>query len=387
MSKFFNFKSLAKYWMVLFACLLFNQVKTQAQVYHADPALVGFDITDLSDVAVDANLLNLNSVYKLKLQLTNFGPDEIPVNTTELIIGLGLYLEVDPAFDLSTAPLSNYFTWTKTIDPSGQVTITGNLHTPLPKLIGFAYEAVFNIKPLSLTPSGNAPAITGNWTVNNLNPPPFLSDENGTNNSASLDYRVVPGSPLPVTLISFNAFNKNCNISADWKVENEMNFDRYELQISKDGINFHTISTIKAQNKSAYTTTVSINDLDPQLRVNNVVVRLKMVDIDGSFKFSKVVSLPGKCNGNSQQEFYVFPNPVTAQDYITIASKGKEFEGKYQLVLIDISGKVYAVKQVNLNSVSTLRFEVNNRLAAGKYFIKIRKVDGSEIGVVQFEKL
>ena len=370
--------------MVIFACLLINQVK--AQVYHADPGLVGFDITDLSDVSVDANLLNLNSVYKLKLQLTNTGPDEIPVQTTELIIGLGLYLEVDPGFDLSTAPLSNYFTWTKTIDVNGQVTITGNLHTPLPQSYS-AYEAVFNIKPLSLTPSGFPPAITGNWTIINNNPTQFLSDNNGFNNSVSLDYRVVPGSPLPVTLISFNAFNKNCNINADWKVENEMNFDRYELQISKDGINFHTISTIKAQNKSAYTTTVSINDLDPQLRVNNVFVRLKMVDIDGSFKFSKVVSLPGKCNGNSQQEFYVFPNPVTAQDYITIASKGKEFEGKYQLVLIDISGKVYAVKQVNLNSVSTLRFEVNNRLAAGKYFIKIRKVDGSEIGVVQFEKL
>lgn len=384
MNKFFQFKSLTRYLLVIFACLCIKQAK--AQVVNADPALVGFDITNQLDLPVTASLLNMGLTYKLHLQLTNTGPQAIPIQTTELIIGLGLYLDVAPGFNLATAPLNNYFNWTRAVDLGGQVTIIGNLHTPLPQSF-FAYEAVFDIKPLNTTPSGNAPSITGNWSISNNNPPLFLNDGNSNNNTASIDYRVVAGAPLPVTLLDFNAVRKDCNINANWKVENEKNFDRYELQVSKDGTNFETISTAKANSNADYNTAVSINSLAPQLRSNSLMVRLKMIDIDGHFKYSKVVTVSGNCNGKSLQEIYAYPNPVKEQNFITIASKGDAFDGKYKLVLTDVAGKTYSVKQVELSNVSSLRYDVSNKLAAGKYFINVQKADGSASGVVQFEKL
>ena len=154
-------------------------------VVVADPGVISFDVTSLADVPVNANSLAQNSIYKLKLTIFNGSQaNDIPNGTAYIRIGLGSRLVVDPAFVLAAAPYNNYFTWTSQLN-SGQVEISGTLHTALPA--DFIGELSFNVKA-NITGTSS---VSGNFLVSNNNPLFTLSDSNPGNNFTSLSYTVV----------------------------------------------------------------------------------------------------------------------------------------------------------------------------------------------------
>jgi hypothetical protein len=179
---------------------------------------------------------------------------------------------------------------------------------------------------------------------------------------------------------------KDCIIMADWWVENEINFDHYELQVSNDGVNFTTINSVPAKNNSSYNSAIAISSLAARLQGDKLYVRLKLVDRDASFKYGNIVPVNGKCSGSSEFVIYGYPNPVT-DDNISIASKEAVFNGKYNISLIDMNGRIYAMKEMELKNVQSFRFNFETMLTKGKYMIRIQQKNGSQSGVVQFEKL
>lgn len=345
----------------------------------ADPAFSAFDITELDDTPADANNLLNGSFYLLKLGFLNLHPNDIPPGTAYIRIGLGLNMILDPAFNLSTAPYSEYITWSYDVSQS-QPLIIGVIHTALP---GFFFgDAVFRVKANSLGTS----IVSGQFLV--VNPPgnPYiLSDANPNNNSASIDYTVITGT-TPVTLTKFNAVKKDCIIRTDWSVENELNFDHYELQVSKDGTNYSTINSVAAQNKSNYSSLFDINSLSDQLQGNNLYLRLKMVDKDASFKYSKIIQVSGKCILPPAFVIYGYPNPVIDRNFITIGNKEGLFNGRYNVTLMDMNGRMYGSREIELKNVQSFRFDFRTMLANGKYIIRLQDKNGTQSGVVQFEK-
>jgi hypothetical protein len=367
--------------------LFFLMVSTKAFsqppiIVHADPALGAFDITDLGNVPTDANLLVNGGTYLLKLTFQNLSfVNGIPPGTAYLRIGLGLNMILDPTFVIANAPYNQYFTWSYDVSQS-QPQIIGILHTELPAF--FDGTAEFRVKANAVGTS----TVSGNFLV--ANPPgnPYrLIDDNPSNNSASIDYTVIVGSPTPVTLKKFNVMKKDCDIMTNWQVENEINFDHYELQVSNDGVNFATINNIPAANKSIYNSAIAISNLAASLQGNKLYVRLKMVDRDASFKYSDIVPVSGNCSGSSEFVIYGYPNPVSG-DNITIAGKGTTvFNGRYSISLMDMKGRIYAVKEMELNNVQSFRFNFETMLTNGMYMIRIQQKNGSQNGVIQFEKL
>jgi len=378
-------KSLTMFFFLLIA----GRSSTNAQIIvHADPALSSFDITDLNDVPVDANNLVEGSFYLLKLGFQNLNfVNAIPPNTAYLRIGLGLNMVIDPTFNLASAPYNEYFTWTYDNSQS-QPLIVGTLHDFLPA--GFDGVAVFRVKAMIPPPPPTQISSTVSANFLNANPPgnPYrLIDDNSGNNSASIDYTVVVGTPTPVTLTRFKALKKDCIIRTDWSVENEINFDHYELQVSKDGINFVSVANVTAQNKTNYSSSFDINYLAAQLKGNTLYLRLKMVDKDASFKYSDIIPVNGKCNTLPPFVIYGYPNPVIDANHITIANKEGLFNGKYNVTIMDMSGRVYSTKDVDLHNVQSFRFDFGTMLSNGKYLIRLQQSNGSQSGIVQFEKL
>jgi hypothetical protein len=105
---------------------------------------------------------------------------------------------------------------------------------------------------------------------------------------------------LPIELVSFNGYIKNNNHILDWRTKAEKNFSHFELQHSINGIDFETMSPIKAKGQgSAY----SFTHQNPTAATH--YYRLKMVDNDGAFKFSQVISL----NKNETKSLTIYPNP------------------------------------------------------------------------------
>jgi len=105
---------------------------------------------------------------------------------------------------------------------------------------------------------------------------------------------------LPVQLISFTAKNIDNKTSAlNWQVAQEINLKKYQIERSADGLNFASIGSVAA----TALTTYSYNDAAPLTGKN--YYRLKITDINGSFKYSETRVVEIKSN----VKLTINPNP------------------------------------------------------------------------------
>ena len=162
----------------------------------ADPAVGQMNFTTTANAPQNANALSFAPAYKLNIPFFNLNQlNEVPNGTIEVIVSLGSKLNIDPAFTLATAPLSNYFTWTSAI-VADSVVITGTQTAAIPA--DFASTLVFNVKgKLSCT-------STISSRIKIVNTLATLNDEDLRNNASTLRYT------LPVT-IATTQVNVTCN--------------------------------------------------------------------------------------------------------------------------------------------------------------------------------
>ncbi len=193
--------SATPYTLVQFNSACTSAVAT-AVVSINDPAVGGMDITNAGDVSQNSNTLAFGQVYKLKLPVYNLSQlNGIPDGTTTVTIDLGSRMILDPAFDLSTAPLSAYFDWSVATVGGNQV-ITGTQTAIIPA--DFADVAVFNVRG-SLTCTSMISAGISSTTV----------DEDLNNNNATLQYTFpATVSAVPTNVTCNGASNGGITVTA-----------------------------------------------------------------------------------------------------------------------------------------------------------------------------
>ena len=125
----------------------------------------------------------------------------------------------------------------------------------------------------------------------------------------------VTASLLPVTFTSFAATLTNSTALIAWTTQQEYNSDEFIVEKSNDGINWNTLTVVAAANTSNSPKNYSAADAQVQ-GVN--YYRLKEVDLDGSYIFSKVVKITAA--EKSSFAVKIFPNPVTSTATITANS-------------------------------------------------------------------
>jgi hypothetical protein len=108
------------------------------------------------------------------------------------------------------------------------------------------------------------------------------------------------GAPLPVILTSFNAANEGMSTKLIWNATEENGVANYVIEKSTDGRTFTAIGSVNATSQKSYTF------IDASAAGDNSYYRLKMVDIDGAYKYSYIVSIKSKLNTNIS----LSPNPV-----------------------------------------------------------------------------
>lgn len=161
--------------------------------------------------------------------------------------------------------------------------------------------------------------------------------------------------PLPIILVSFDAVKGKDNRTAQliWKVDKEVNFDRFEVERGVDGNSFSLVGSVLAMAIHNY----ELFDSSPQKGWN--FYRLKSVDKDGSFTYSMVRKLLFE---NPSEERTISPNPVSSQ--LTIHSTGEDKIGTTGKVL-DAAGKLILLFTLQPNATSIDA----SGWAAGVYFI------------------
>lgn len=178
-----------------------------------------------------------------------------------------------------------------------------------------------------------------------------------------------PFSPLPITLINFNATQKNNAILIKWSTSSEINNDFFTIENSKDGENFKTIKTIKGAGFSNEVLNYTFLHENPHLGIN--YYRLKQTDYDGAFTYSDIIAVNFK---HTDSKLNIFPNPILNQQ-VTLSGLLKD--DVYNISVCDISGRIIkSVKAENTNAI-TVSFE--QVLSNGYYFVLVQSTTNIDI--------
>ncbi|HRI25693.1 MAG TPA: endonuclease [Ferruginibacter sp.] len=163
---------------------------------------------------------------------------------------------------------------------------------------------------------------------------------------------------LPVTIIDFTAQKNSGSVFLKWYATYETRFKEYEVERSTDGSNFYKIGSVEGRNLANY----SFND-DQLPESGFIYYRLKMVDIDSRYTYSKIAAVRSSGNFSSA---LVYPNP--AREKLTIKLPHSLVE-KGSMTITDLSGRIILQQPVPPGQVM---IELNlGQLSAGRYFIKI----------------
>jgi uncharacterized delta-60 repeat protein len=112
--------------------------------------------------------------------------------------------------------------------------------------------------------------------------------------------------PLPLNLLDFEGEAKDAGAVLKWRTENEINTSHFEIEYSSNGQSFSKVGSVTARPN---TTHIQLYDFIYPLAQNGIYYfRLKMVDIDGHFTYSKVVRISNKHPESYQ--FTLSPNPA-----------------------------------------------------------------------------
>ncbi len=154
---------------------------------------------------------------------------------------------------------------------------------------------------------------------------------------------------LPVTLVSFSGQKNNENQNVlKWTTAGESDFERFEVQRSEDAVSFEKIGDVygKAANMSAGPQSVPalaeyvFTDWSPGY-FN--YYRLKMIDLDGSYAYSRILAIE-----NAGEQAFVgsfYPNPSSGKVRVDVSAPES---GRWTLTVFDISGKSIAKRSYDL---------------------------------------
>ena len=174
--------------------------------------------------------------------------------------------------------------------------------------------------------------------------------------------------PLPVEFLSFNAKPVQNHVLLDWSTATEVNSDFYEVERSRDGVNFKPIGKVTAAGFSTTVKSYSFKDNAPLNGVN--YYRLKQVDRNGTFEYTNILSVVFNLG-----VMVVYPNPVADRNINVNIPDGDE--STLRATLYDITGKsVMSAIPVNLfNNKGTIQLDAN--IPAGTYLLKMSDATGN----------
>ena len=182
-------------------------------------------------------------------------------------------------------------------------------------------------------------------------------------NSASQSVTITVDCSLPVIINAISATSSKSDAIVAWSTATELNVSRFVIERSIDGSSFSDIGTVNAVGIGA--NNYQFTDNAPVNGVN--YYRLKSIDNNGSFTYSKVVSVSLLTNN----QLSVFPNPTT--DKITV--NGNHIAS---VQVVDNMGRITIAQ--TYKDVTNPVLSVSG-LPVGVYHLRVQTTDGKISGI------
>ena len=162
-------------------------------------------------------------------------------------------------------------------------------------------------------------------------------------------------STLPLDFVNFSlALEKNTvspSVALNWITANEINTKDFLIERGTDGNNFITVGTISSKN-TAGLNYYSFNDNSPSYGTN--YYRLKQIDNDGKFSFSKILSI----NIDSKFDLVTYPNPSSKDLHVLYPAKAFNYT---VITISDMTGKVIRkIDNYDISDSSNVLCDIEN---------------------------
>ncbi|TDE11325.1 T9SS type A sorting domain-containing protein [Dyadobacter psychrotolerans] len=179
---------------------------------------------------------------------------------------------------------------------------------------------------------------------------------------ASADFTLEILASLPVKLTSFTVKKEGTAASLSWATTAETNSESFDVERSGNGKEWKKIANVLSKGESIVTERYSLTDTSPFDGEN--LYRLKMIDQDGTFAYSRVETVNFSLEG-----LKLYPNPVVNSENLNIG--------------VSDWSKVKSVKILNsfgvnvFESAGSLDAGVKtNQLGSGLYVVQVIQKDG-----------
>lgn len=203
-----------------------------------------------------------------------------------------------------------------------------------------------------------------------------LFQTNGGNTDGFTGTLNCVGVPFPVELVRFEAsINRQQHAHINWVTASERDNDYFLLEKSQDGQNFHSITRIYTKGNENFSQAYQFTD--EQVEVGYNYYRLKQVDLNGEFTYSKIIQVFAK--STIAPIIYNIANTLYIKTQSASSSKAVvhiwTFDGKllWEQVYENEKGEnLWLIENLNINSHQPIIVKIDdgNQLHLCKYIIK-----------------
>ncbi len=172
---------------------------------------------------------------------------------------------------------------------------------------------------------------------------------------------------LPVTLLTFTATTQPNGNLLNWSTASEQNNAYFIIERSRDGKFFEAIGEVKGQGNSNQL--IQYSFLDKQASGNVTYYRLKQVDTNSKFAYSRVVAVQRSTRNQTVPTAKLYPNPAAEITNLDLTNLPEQ---EFTITIINITGKI--IKQATGKGNNLMQLDIRN-LATGKYIIQIKGAD------------
>ncbi|WP_139920730.1 T9SS type A sorting domain-containing protein [Hymenobacter sp. DG01] len=167
---------------------------------------------------------------------------------------------------------------------------------------------------------------------------------------------IIAPSPLPVTLVSFDAKVRGSQVALTWVTSTELNNKGFEVERSRDGRSFETILFRAGKGTTSSSSTYTAADEKPLAGTS--YYRLKQIDLDGTVSHTQPVVVNFLRSGDVN----MYPNPV--EDILTIELGGTT-EG-VTVTITDSNGRLIRSQKLGANGTLNM-----GDLGTGTYMVTV----------------
>jgi len=178
---------------------------------------------------------------------------------------------------------------------------------------------------------------------------------------------ICQSSVLPVTILNFSASSTAVNnVEVSWSTSQEINSSYYVVERSTDASNFVSVGQVSASQSAEEIHNYNFDDYTGSVNSSVVYYRLKIVDIDGKFTYSKTVSVR---MGEPLTKISVYPNPASEFAVLNLYS---DKQSVAMMKLIDDAGKMLMYKSFTVNTGNnSLMIDQLGSLPKGIYIVQV----------------